>query len=152
VIRREHRVERAGIDRQNEAVLVDAAAGVVDSVHALIAGCTAAVVVVGAAAEWKMLAQSGPEDLSRTWRRLVSGTGRRADPPCAQRESLVVPFASERIRALLVVVPLRGISLPSGTRRIVQPILDAGGIVLDASLSRESSPVQSAPQPFTGTC
>ena len=61
MIRKEHRIEIADIARRNEVVLADAAFRIAYAVHALIPGSTAAVVVVGAGAEWRMLAQRGPE-------------------------------------------------------------------------------------------
>jgi hypothetical protein len=144
VIRRDHRIEIAEIARKHETVLADAARGVADAVHALVPGCTAAVVVVGMGSEWKMLAQCGPVDLSCFWRRVVATTARVAAPSSGPDDAIVAPFASVRIRAVLALVPLAGTSVPPGTRRIVQPLLDAGGILLDATFSVESTPPRAA--------
>jgi hypothetical protein len=92
-------------------------------------------VVVEVGPEWKLLAQSGPEDISCSWRRLVAGSARVTDRFGDCREAVVAPLASTRIRAMLVVVPRAGTSLPSGARRIVRPLLHAGGILLDATVS-----------------
>jgi hypothetical protein len=140
VIRKEHRVEFAEIARRNEAVLAGVAFRVADAVHALLSGCTAAVVMVGIGSEWRMLAQSGPEDLSDTWRRLVAGTARLEGPESGHPNALVLRFASQRISAKLAMAPLPAISLPQNTQRIVQPLLDAGGVLLDAALSAEMTP------------
>jgi hypothetical protein len=140
VIRKEHRVEIAEIARAREPALANVALEVADAVHALIADCTAAVVVAGAGSEWKMLAQSGPDDLSCSWRRLVAGTVRVQHLSGETHEAVVVPLASARIRALLVAVPRAGTSLPAATSCIVRPLLDAGGILLDATLSEQPVP------------
>ncbi len=151
MIRKDHRVEIAEIARAREPALTDVAAEVADAVHALIADCTAAVVVVGVGSEWKMLAQSGPDDLSRFWRRLVAGTARVPQLASDACEAVVLPLASARIRALLVAVPRAGTSLPASTRRILRPLLDAGGILLDATLSEQLVPsVRSCSAPGAG--
>ena len=135
MIRKEHRIESAEIARRNDVVLADAAFRVADAVHALIPGCTAVVAIVGVGSEWRMLAQRGPQDLSGAWRRLVAETTRIGDPGCEHPGALVVPVPSERISARLVMVPLAGVSLPESAHRIVRPLLDAGGVLLDSALS-----------------
>ena len=126
MIRKEHRIEIADIARRNEVVLADAAFRIAYAVHALIPGCTAAVVVVGAGAEWRMLAQRGPEDLSGSWRRLVAGTARVEACEPVRSGALVLALPSERISARLVLAPLGAGTLPREARRIVQPLVDAG--------------------------
>jgi hypothetical protein len=135
VIRRDHRLETTERARQRAAALAEAAAGVADAVHSLIPGCTAAVVVVEQGSEWTLLAQRGSVDVSRSWRRLVAHYSRVCDDSWAQGDSLVAAFPSQRLHAMLVTVPIAGISLPPGMRTIVQPLLDAGGILLDAAVA-----------------
>jgi hypothetical protein len=134
LIRREHRVEIAEIAREREPALAGVALEVADAVHALISDCTAAVVIVGGP-EWQMLAQVGPDDLSFAWRRLVADTWRVGDPANGVRGAFAAPLRSTLIGAMLVAAPQAGTSLPSAARRIVRPLLDAGGIQLDATLS-----------------
>jgi hypothetical protein len=121
--------------RENEAVLARVASGLAAAVHALIAGCTAGVVVVGIGSEWRMLAQRGPEDLSRSWRRLVARTVRADGPRLRTEGAIVAPVSSTKIRSMLIAVPVEGIALPANAGEIVQPLLDAGGILFDAALS-----------------
>ncbi len=140
MIRKDHRIEIVEIARLNEAELAGVAFRVADAVHALISGCTAAVVLVEAGHEWRMLGQSGPEDVSGSWRRLVARTVRIDARAPEQARALVLPISSERVSTKLVIAPLAAISLPQGTRRIVQPLLDAGGILLDAAVSGGRAP------------
>jgi hypothetical protein len=142
MIRRDHRLERAERARQREAALVEVAATVADSVHALIPGCTAAVVLVEHGCEWTLLAQRGSVDISRSWRRLVALYTRVCDDAEDHGDSLVASFPSRRVQAMLVAVPVAGISLPAGTRAIVQPLLDAGGNLLDAAVAPAHAPEQ----------
>jgi hypothetical protein len=151
VIRKEHRVEVAELARQNEVVLAAVALRVAEAAAALLSGCTAAVVVAGIGSEWRMLAQSGPEDLSDTWRRLVAESTRVEEPDSARSRALVLGLASERISAKLVLAPLAAISLPQSARRIVQPLLDAGGVLLDAALFAETSPGRPGLRLVTGS-
>jgi hypothetical protein len=133
VIRREHRIEVAEIAREREPALTGVAVEVVDAVHALMGDCTVAVVIADVGSGWKMLAQAGPEDLSSSWRGLVADASRAATRP-DQKGAVVARLGSSLIRTLLVAVPRAGTSLPSAAVRIVRPLLDAGGILFDATL------------------
>jgi hypothetical protein len=139
VIRRDHRLETAERARQTAAALAKAAAGIADAVHALIPGCTAAVVVVEQGPEWTMLAQRGPLDVTRSWRRMVARHTRLVGGSGTRRDVLVAPIPSQRLHAMVVVVPIEGVSLPQATRTIVQPLLDAGGLLLDAAFDQGCS-------------
>jgi CBS domain-containing protein len=139
VIRRDHRLETAERARQTAAALTQAAASLADAVHTLIPGCTSAVVVVEQGPQWTMLAQRGPVDVSRSWRRMVARHTRVVDGIGNRRDVLVAPIPSQRLHAMVVAVPIEGVSLPSGTRTIVQPLLDAAGILLDAAFDPTSS-------------
>jgi hypothetical protein len=139
LIRRDHRLETDERARRTAAALAEAATGIADAVHALIPGCTAAVVVVEQGPEWTMLAQRGPVDITRSWRRMVARHTRVIGDSESRRDVLVAPIASRRLHAMVVVVPIEGVSLPQGTRTIVQPLLDAGGLLLDAAMDPASS-------------
>lgn len=130
MIRRDHRLEPSESPWRNDAALSEVAIVLADAVHALVVGCTAAVVVVEPGSEWRLLAQRGSLDVSSSWRQLVARHARTGDRAWEPHEPLVVPFPSPAIRAMLVAVPVDGISLPAGVREIVRPILDAGGILL----------------------
>ena len=58
--------------------------------------------------------------------------------------ALVVPLPSERISARLVLAPHAGSMLPREARRIVQPLVDAAGLLLDAALTAEPAPRRDA--------
>jgi hypothetical protein len=133
VIRRDHRLEPPESHWRNDAELSKVAFELADAVHALVVGCTAAVVLVEPGSEWRLLAQRGALDVSSSWRRLVARHARSGDEAWDPNEPLVVPFPSPAIRVMLVAVPVDGISLPAGVREIVQPILDAGGILFAAA-------------------
>jgi hypothetical protein len=135
VIRREHRADVAELARAHEDALVAVGREVAEAVHALIPGCTAAVVLADTGPEWRMLAQCGPGDLTRSWRRLVAGTARITHMPGGPHDALVTPLRSSRINVMLVAVPEGGSSLPPSAQQIVRPLLDAGGILLDAALA-----------------
>jgi hypothetical protein len=139
LIRRDHRLEIAERARQTAAALEEAAAGLADAVHALIPGCTAAVVVVEQGPEWTMLAQRGPVDVTRSWRRMVARHTRIVGDRESRGDVLVAPIPSRRLHAMVLVVPIDGVSLPQGTRTIVQPLLDAGGLLLDGAFGPASS-------------
>jgi hypothetical protein len=147
MIRRDHRIDIAERTRQREAALTEAGAGLADAVHSLIPGCTAAVVVVETGPNWRMLAQRGPVEMEGCWRQLVALHARGHDREGRQSggEALVVPFRAERIRAMLVAVPAAGGSLPRGMHEIVRPLLDAGGLLLDAAVGAAGGTLRLVP-------
>jgi hypothetical protein len=133
VIRRDNPLEPSDSTWRNDAALSEVAIVLADAVHALVVGCTAAVVVVDPGSRWRLLAQRGPLDVSSSWRQLVARHARNGDLAWEPHEPLVLPFPSPALRAMLVAVPVDGISLPDAVREIVRPILDAGGILLGAA-------------------
>ena len=54
--------------------------------------------------------------------------------------ALVLALPSERISARLVLAPLGAGTLPRDARRLVQPLVDAGGHLLDSALTAETTP------------
>ncbi len=148
MIRRDHRIDIAERSRQREAALTEAGAGLADAVHSLVPDCTAAVVVVETGPNWRMLAQRGPVEMESCWRQLVALHARGHDRPEGRQracEALVVPFRAERIRAMLVAVPAAGGSLPGGMHEIVRPLLDAGGLLLDAAVGAAGGTLRLVP-------
>jgi hypothetical protein len=114
-----------------ERALVRVADGLAHAIHTLLPGSTAAVVVVGLGSEWRLLGQRGPVDLSPTWRHAVARRVRASDRPHEVDEYLIAPFSAVSLEILLVL--RRGADTPdlARLRVIVQPLLDAGGILLD---------------------
>jgi hypothetical protein len=117
-----------------ERALVRVADGLAHAIHTLLPGSTAAVVVVGHGSEWRMLGQRGPIDLSSTWRHAVARRVRDSDPRAAD-EYLIAPFSAVALEIMLVLAGPADGPDPDSIRVIVQPLLDAGGILLDRALA-----------------
>jgi hypothetical protein len=114
-----------------EAALQKVADGLADAVHTLLPDCTAAIVVVGAGPEWRLLAQRGGLDISANWRRTVARQVRDSDRSHDASDYLVAPFSAVALHVMLLLLPDSGERLAAGVRVVVQPLLDAGGILLD---------------------
>jgi hypothetical protein len=139
LIRRDHRLELSESTRRNDAARARVATVLTDAVQALVSNCTAAVVAVDYGAEWQLLAQRGPLDVSSCWRQLVARHDRDGDHVADPRAPVVVEIPFAGVRAMLVVVPVGGSTLPSGLREIVRPLLEAGEILLGAAGSAPPS-------------
>jgi hypothetical protein len=124
-------------DRTHEAganALIEIAYGLANGVHTLIPSATAAV-VVSIGSEWQLLAQIGPVDISSTWRPNVANQVRDSDLPQQHSDHLVAPFSAVGLHALLIVESATSDQMPRRAHAIVQPLLDAGGILLDRALA-----------------
>jgi hypothetical protein len=86
------------------------------------------------------------------WRGLVADASRVADSANGVRGAFAAPLRSALISAMLVAVPRAGTSLRSAARRIVCPLLDAGGILLDPMLSDVVSVARGGSRLATDPC
>ena len=123
-------------DRTHDAganALIEIAYGLANGVHTLIPSATAAV-VVSIGSDWQLLAQTGPVDISSTWRANVADQVRDSDLPQQHSDHLVAPFSAVGLHALLIVESATSDQMPRRAHAIVQPLLDAGGILLDRAL------------------
>jgi hypothetical protein len=114
--------------------LLEIAAGLAAGVHTLIPSTTVGV-VVSIGSEWQLLASRGSIDIAATWRATVANQVRDSDLPQKHGNYLVSPFASVGLHALLIVAAESAEQMPRRANAIVQPLLDAGGILLDRALA-----------------
>jgi hypothetical protein len=114
--------------------LIDIAAGLANGVQMLLPGCTAGV-VIALGDEWQLLASRGPAELTSSWRQAVAAQVRDTDRSEQQDGYLVAPFSSVTAHVVLVIEANDGEELPERILSIVQPLLDAGGILLDRALA-----------------
>lgn len=121
----EHRAAEAG-----SLALLAIAGGLADGVHTLIPSATAAI-VVAIGPEWQLLAQRGPIDITAGWRGAVANQVRDSDLPQQHGDYLVAPFSAVGLHALLIVAAESPDHMPRRAHALVQPLLDAGGILLD---------------------
>ena len=114
---------------------VEIAYGLANGVHTLIPSATAAVVVsIGselAAARAARARSTSPT----TWRATVANQVRDSDLPQQHADHLVAPFSAVGLHALLIVEAASSEQMPRRAHAIVQPLLDAGGILLDRALA-----------------
>jgi hypothetical protein len=113
--------------------LLAIAAGLADGVHTLIPSATAAV-VVAIGPEWQLLASRGPVDIAESWRSAVANQVRDSDLPQQHGDYLVAPFSAVGMHALLIVASETSEQMPRRAHALVQPLLDAGGILLDRAI------------------
>lgn len=114
--------------------LLEIANGLADGVHTLIPTATAAV-VVSVGAEWQLVAQRGPIDITDSFRADVACQVRDSDLPQQHGDLLVAPFSAVGLHALLVVAADSKEQMPRRAHALVQPLLDAGGILLDRAIA-----------------
>jgi hypothetical protein len=114
--------------------LLEIAAGLAAGVHALVPSTTVAV-VAAIGSEWQLLASRGSIDVAATWRATIANQVRDSDLPQKHGNYLVSPFASVDMHALLIVTAESAEQMPRRANAIVQPLLDAGGILLDRALA-----------------
>jgi hypothetical protein len=114
--------------------VLEIAAGLADGLHTMIPSATAAV-VVSIGSDWQLLASRGPVDITATWRAAIADQVRDSDLPQQHAGYLVAPFSSVGMHALVVVATEPGDHLPRRAHALVQPLLDAGGILLDRALA-----------------
>ncbi len=114
--------------------LLDIAEGLANGVQTLLPRCTAGV-VVGLGAEWQLLAARGPGDVAAHFDEALAAQVRDSDVAAQHGGLLVAPFSSVTGHVLLVLVADDGLELPERAAAIVQPLLDAGGILLDRALA-----------------
>jgi hypothetical protein len=110
--------------------LLEIAAGLADGVHTLIPSATAAV-VVAIESEWQLLAVRGPIDISGAWLPEIANQVRDSDLSQQHGDYLVAPFAAVGMHALLILASESREQMPRRAHGLVQPMLDAGGILLD---------------------
>jgi hypothetical protein len=113
--------------------LLEIAAGLADGVHTLIPSATAAV-VVAIGPEWQLLATRGPIDIAEGWRGAIANQVRDSDLPQQHGDYLVAPFSAVGMHALLIVASETSDQMPRRAHALVQPLLDAGGILLDRAI------------------
>jgi hypothetical protein len=113
--------------------LLEIAAGLADGVHTLIPSATAAV-VVAIGSDWQLLAARGPIDIAANWRASIANQVRDSDLPQQHGDYLVAPFSAVGMHALLIVAVESPEQMPRRAHGVVQPLLDAGGILLDRAL------------------
>ena len=131
-----HETEQPTTDRtqaRGAHALLEIASGLADGVHTLIPSATAAV-VVAIEGEWQLLAERGPIDVPSSWRAEIADQVRDSDLPQQHGDYLVAPFSAVAMHALLVVTSESNEQMPRRAHALVQPILDAGGILLDRAL------------------
>jgi hypothetical protein len=114
--------------------VLEIAAGLADGVHTLIPSATAAV-VVSIGSDWQLLASRGPIDITASWRAAIADQVRDSDLSQQHSDYLVAPFSSVGMHALVIVATEAGEHLPRRAHAVVQPLLDAGGILLDRALA-----------------
>lgn len=130
----DHREASRDAER-GEFALGRVAAGLADAIHTVLPRCTAALVVVGEDSEWRVLAQRGAVDVSSGWREAVARGVRDSDRSFEEANYLVAPFSAVALHIMLVLAPPVGEPLTEGAHVMVQPLLDAGGILLDQALT-----------------
>ena len=114
--------------------LVEIAYGLANGAHTLVPTATAAV-VVAIGSDWQLLAQAGPlASPADRWPAAVADQVRDSDLPQQHAGCLVAPFSAIGLHALLIVVAASSEQVPRRTHALVQPLLDAGGILLDRAL------------------
>jgi hypothetical protein len=123
----QHRVTETG-----GLPLIDIAEALADGVHLLLPTCTTGV-VIALGDQWQLLASRGPAELGARWRDAVAAQVRDSDDPHEHEGYLVAPFSSVTAHVLLVVEA--SLELPERVLPIVQPLLDAGGILLDRAIA-----------------
>jgi hypothetical protein len=114
--------------------LIEIAYGLANGAHTLVPSATAAV-VVAIGHEWQLLAQVGPHDVAGSWPAAVANQVRDSDLPQQHDGYLVAPFSAIGLHALLIVVAPASDRIPRRTHALMQPLLDAGGILLDRALA-----------------
>jgi hypothetical protein len=114
--------------------LIEIAYGLANGAHTLIPSATAAV-VVSIGSEWQLLAQAGPLEITDSWPVDVASQVRDSDLAQQHGEYLVAPFSAIGLHALLIVVVASHEQMPRRSHALVQPLLDAGGILLDRALA-----------------
>jgi hypothetical protein len=114
--------------------LVEIAYGLANGAHTLVPSATAAV-VVAIGSEWQLLAQAGPLAIADSWPAAVANQVRDSDLPQQHDGYLVAPFSAIGLHALLIVAAAPGDQMPRRTHALLQPLLDAGGILLDRALA-----------------
>jgi hypothetical protein len=121
---------RGGLEKTFLATRQETATGV----HTLLPSCSAAI-VIGVGAEWQLLAARGPQDIAASFDEALAAQVRDSDVPAEHDGRLVAPFSSVTGHVLLVLVADEGLQLPERAFAIAQPLLDAGGILLDRALA-----------------
>lgn len=134
MIRNDDYRESAVARERTEEALVDAASGLMQSIHAHVPRCTAAIVVVGDSGEWRVLSKRGAADVSSARLREIAGCVRDTDLPFAERD-FIAPFAAVTMHAILIVAPAPGERLPTSVDQELQHLLRAGGVILDDASS-----------------
>jgi hypothetical protein len=116
--------------------LVAVATGLADGIRSLVPTCTVGV-IVGVGAQWQLLAQHGPADIASTWRASVAARVRDSDRAIEDADTVVTPFSSVTLHALLVLVAEPGGHVEISADGFVQPLLAAGGVLLDRALAAQ---------------
>lgn len=116
--------------------LVAVATGLADGIQSLVPTCTAGV-VVGVGGQWQLLAQQGPADIASTWSASGAARVRDSDRAIEDADTVVTPFSAVTLHALLVLVAEPGGPAPSSVNGVVQPLLAAGGVLLDRALAAQ---------------
>jgi hypothetical protein len=114
--------------------LLEIAAGLADGVHTLIPSATAAI-VVAIDSDWQLVAVRGPIDIAAGWLPEIADQVRDSDLPQQHGTYLVAPFSAVGTHALLIVATETREQMPRRAHAIVQPLLDAGGILIDRALA-----------------
>jgi hypothetical protein len=114
--------------------LVEIAYGLANGARTLVPSATAAV-VVAIGSEWQLLAQAGPLDIANSWPAAVANQVRDSDLPQQHDGYLLAPFSAIGLHALLIVAAASSDQMPRRTHALLQPLLDAGGILLDRALA-----------------
>ena len=114
--------------------LVEIAYGLANGARTLVPSATAAV-VVAIGSEWQLLAKAGPLEIADSWPVAVANQVRDSDLPQQHDGYLLAPFSAIGLHALLIVVAAPGEQMPRRTHALLQPLLDAGGILLDRALT-----------------
>jgi hypothetical protein len=126
---------RAAVPREPGAhALIEIAYGLAHGAHTLVPSATAAV-VVSIGSEWQLIAQAGPLEIADSWPVAVANQVRDSDLPQQHGGYLVAPFSAIGLHALLIVVAPSSDQMPRRTHALMQPLLDAGGILLDRALA-----------------
>ena len=114
--------------------LLDIAEGLAQGVHTLVAGCSATI-VVALGDEWQLLAAREPQDVAARFDDALAARVRDSDAPAERAGLLVAPFSSVLAHVLLILEADDGHDLPECALALVQPVLDAGGILLDRAIA-----------------
>jgi hypothetical protein len=132
-----HQTEQSTSDRaatRSAHAVLEIAAGLADGVHTLIPSATAAI-VVAIESDWQLLAARGPIDIAATWLPAIADQVRDSDLPQQHGDYLVAPFSAVGMHALLIIATESREQMPRRAHAIVQPLLDAGGILLDRAIA-----------------